>query len=153
MSKTIAQKKADKTYRKDRDGEAQLETTELHQVPDPPERLNDYGCEEWNRICHELLITGQLSSIDLGALELLSDAFGKCLEINEKVIGEFVSWYDYLKTTTVRDDMLLRTYNNAIDYYFKNVGMFGVSPMARSKIKLQISESKEALDLNKFRPA
>ncbi len=148
----IDQLKENGNYRPSRHGEHHLTTSVSKSIPKPPSRFNRYARDEWRRITKELHSLGMLSNIDLGALGLLCEQYGRALEIDFHIRSKFNGWAAYLATVDYKTDMHGKAYNSAVEYYFKNLGLFGISPAERAKIQIHSEETPEKKKINQFKP-
>ena len=150
--KPIEKLKENGTYRPSVHGEKTLKAAPPKGTPRPPERLNRYAKEEFRRIVRELEASGMLAAIDLGALSLLCDQYGLALEIDLYIRKEFKTWTAYLNTVNYQNDLHHKAYNKALEYYFKNLGLFGITPAERAKIQVSGENSPEKKRINSFAP-
>jgi P27 family predicted phage terminase small subunit len=141
------------SYRPSTHGVHHPEPSKPNKTPDPPSRLNRYAREEWRRIVKELENLDLLRTLDLGALSLLCEQYGRALEIDLTIRQEYGSWGKYLKKISYQNDIQRKAYDTALEFYYKHLGKFGISPAERSRIKLSDSETKEAKKILEFKPS
>lgn len=102
-----------------------VEFEQASEVPQPPDKLGEYGVDLWNKIGKQLVNVGLLQEGDIYALTQLAFAWQKFREAMNR--NEFPG----------------NTINNALDKGFSH---FGMHPAARTKLKASPDGEKK----NKF---
>lgn len=115
------------------------------EVPSPPEYLTDWGKMAWVKVSLLLDGMGVLTTADSLALERLCDIYADILQLRETIAIEGRTY----TTKTQMGDFLIKA-NPAVamladaDRRFKSYLVeFGLTPAARTKVKVDGGEEKE----------
>ncbi|WP_084977908.1 phage terminase small subunit P27 family [Plesiomonas shigelloides] len=115
------------------------------EVPSPPEHLTDWGKMAWVKVSLLLDDMGVLTVADSLALERLCDIYADILQLRETIAIEGRTY----TTKTQMGDFLIKA-NPAVamladaDRRFKSYLVeFGLTPAARTKVKVDGGEEKE----------
>lgn len=115
------------------------------EVPSPPEHLTDWGKMAWVKVSLLLDGMGVLTTADSLALERLCDIYAEILQLRETIAIEGRTY----TTKTQMGDFLIKA-NPAVamladaDRRFKSYLVeFGLTPAARTKVKVDGGEEKE----------
>ncbi|MFL1908386.1 phage terminase small subunit P27 family [Plesiomonas shigelloides] len=115
------------------------------EVPSPPEHLTDWGKMAWVKVSLLLDDMGVLTVADSLALERLCDIYADILQLRETIAIEGRTY----TTKTQMNDFLIKA-NPAVamladaDRRFKSYLVeFGLTPAARTKVKVDGGEEKE----------
>lgn len=114
------------------------EPTPKIEAPKPPNHLSCFAKREWRRITPLLLRYGLLSQLDRSALAMYCQAYGrwKKAERELKAEGEVV----LSKHGQSYQSPWLSIANKAMDRMNKAISEFGLSPSARTRIKVSLSD-------------
>jgi P27 family predicted phage terminase small subunit len=110
-----------------------------------PSWINKYGCREWNRIIPELKRLGLLTKIDVGALEMSCDAYGKWVELSiwlKKNSNTFTLTDNNGNIRCIQQVPQVSMAKQACDSYRKFCTEFGLTPASRSRIQLETKEDE-----------
>lgn len=115
------------------------------EVPSPPEHLTDLGKVAWVRVSQILDSMGVLTIADTLALERLCSLYAQILRLEERIRSEGDTYMAQTQTGGV-----LKKANPAVamladaDRRFKGYLIeFGLTPAARTKVKVDGGEEKE----------
>lgn len=127
------------------------EPTPAREIPSPPEHLTDWGKVAWGKLTVLLDGMGILTIADTLALERLCDIYADILQLRLTIADEG-------RTYTVQTDggFLIKA-NPAVsmladaDRRFKSYLVeFGLTPAARTKVKVNGDDDKKEDPLNQF---
>lgn len=116
-----------------REGEPQPPTGE----PDPPRGLQGEALDEWNRVTAALRGMGILSSADAGLLYALAErwqAYRDAVALEQGLPKDA----DYRQRK-----VLANCVNGALDRYHKLAVEFGLSPAARTRVRVAPKEERK----------
>lgn len=129
------------TFRKDRNPAQEPEPTKVAHVPSAPAYLGRHAKAHWKKIASELVRAGVLTTVDLGALEILCSAYGEFREAYEAVYtdarGNERSFREYMRG---RNSQTMPEYNAmkaAKAEYKAYATEFGITPSSRNRLELK----------------
>lgn len=148
------------TYREDRHGGKEPDPKPLKVAPEPPEHFNEYAKEEWYRVVPNLIQLGLVSEYDLGILEIGIEHYGIYRELWENIYTEVYldkagrrrkrkrTLQQFLENKSVQNIPEVSMMKNSLQIYKDIIFRFGITPVERSKVKLD--EKEEVSDMEKF---
>ena len=101
-------------------------------IPEPPEFLSEAGLIEWNRISKQLVDLGLLSKIDMAALAIYCQAWGRVVKY-EKIIAGKGELYKTSNGNIILSPAMW-VLNKAYEQVYKFAGEFGMSPAKRASV-------------------
>jgi P27 family predicted phage terminase small subunit len=108
--------------------------------PDAPDYLSGYAADEWYRIAPELHRLGLLTVLDVPALAIYCQAYGRWRTAEELIAG-IANRGDATRGLLIkgpygdaRENPLLRISRHAADQMLTVAGHFGMTPSARARI-------------------
>lgn len=127
------------TFRKDRSNENEPDP-ESH-IPEAPDHLSKEALIEWGRITNELKKLGLITNIDMVALSIYCQIWGRVVKY-EKIVSEKGELY---KTTNgnIQLSPAMWVLNKAIEQSHKFLTEFGLSPASRAKVTATKTAKKE----------
>jgi P27 family predicted phage terminase small subunit len=139
--KPTALKKLQGTYRADRSIENEFTPEPVHNIPLPPNQLNQWGVEEWNRIVPQLMDYGLFTEFDKTMLYSYCNEYGKYIEYETilKEQGRIKKAPSGYPIVHPLESMAQRSLQNAI----KIASQFGFTPVSRTSISAN-PKSKQA---------
>jgi P27 family predicted phage terminase small subunit len=131
--------KREGTYRGDRHGKR---ATAPSGVPDAPKALSDEAAKEWNRVVKLLAAAGLVAKLDRSALALYCQAWSDYWAAKEIIENE--GWSAVGSTGNVIEHPAARCMRAAWDQCMRAAREFGLTPAARSSIKLGGGNKEES---------
>lgn len=108
------------------------------EIPEEPEHLSEEAAKEWNRISVVLRDLGLLSQIDMAALAIYCQTYGRMVKY-EKIVKEKGELYkDPKGNVTLSPAMWV--INKAIQQCHRMLVEFGMTPSSRSKVSASASK-------------
>ena len=101
-------------------------------IPEPPGFLNKAASQEWERMSGILYGIGLLSDMDMAALALYCQSWGKIVEFEEILIKEGKTYI--AANGDIRTSPYVSMLNKSYEYVYKFLTEFGMSPASRSKV-------------------
>ena len=115
-----------------------------HELPEPPEILDEWGMAAWNHYGNLLLDAGLFTEGDQIALEMLCNAYGRWIQAELDIAKE--------RTVLVSDktggkymNPTLHVANKAWDQIRKILAEFGLTPAERTRVAALGSDKKDDL--------
>ncbi len=126
---------------------AQEPQVDLAQEAEPPEWMTDFGKELWRRLVPQLLKARLLTEVDYAGLQMACEAYSVWREMTE-----FLNEYGRIQTSQTgyeqaRPEVSMQ--KQALDSYNKFMSEFGLSPSARSRLRVE-PEAEQAEDEKRF---
>ena len=120
-------------------------------IPDPPDFLSDYAMDEWNRITRQLENLNLISEMDMAALALYCQAWGR-IEKYERMVAAKGEAGEIYKTTNGNYQLspLMWVINKAYEQVYKFISEFGFSPASRARLSVNKNEKKQDNPFEKF---
>ena len=108
-------------------------------IPEAPDFLSKEALIEWGRISSQLSRLGLLCEMDMAALALYCQAWGRIVRY-EKIVAEKGELY---KTSNgnIQLSPAMWVVNKAYEQAYKFLTEFGMTPASRSKVSVKKSES------------
>ena len=119
-------------------------------VPEPPEHLDIYAKQEWEKISASLQYMGILSTIDQNALAAYCSAYSRWRtaeeEIQKRVAkgGPLAGLVDITKSGNVIQNCLVGISNKAAGDMVKYASEFGMTPAARARLAIDPGKGKKS---------
>lgn len=138
------------TFRADRNPEHEPEIPPLSEYPKAPSYLNRWAKRKWKELVPQLVDTGILTGVDLGALELCCLQYGIVLELHD-AITHYVnedgkrtkrSIAQYLEGRTIQSQPEYSAMKEAARMYKALAEQFGITPASRSRVDIQGGEKE-----------
>jgi P27 family predicted phage terminase small subunit len=109
-------------------------------IPEAPDHLSKHALIEWGRITSHLSKLGLVSDLDMTALAMYCQAWGRIVKY-EKIVEKAGELY---KTDNGNFQLspAMWVINKAYDQCYKLLGEFGMSPASRSKVSAKKEEKK-----------
>lgn len=130
------------TYRPSRHDNRGISITPLEKLQ-APQDLSERATEKWDKIVPAMLEAGLISIVDV---VILKDAFvsydiaQNCLE----QVNNYATYGDYLcNLDKIKQVNLLDTYREYMDRFHKIMMKFGVTPEARTRMRVKPKEKEE----------
>jgi len=113
-------------------------------LPDCPNHLSLEAKGEWARITDELAACGLLTRIDRAALAAYCQAWGRWVQAEQELKKTSL----VVKTTAgnVIQNPYLSIANKAIEIMYRLLAEFGMTPSARSRIKIDGPQHEDKLE-------
>lgn len=127
------------------------EPTPAREIPSPPEHLTGWGMLAWGRLTALLDDMGVLTVADVFALERLCDIYADILQLRNTIAEEGRTY-----TVQTEGGFLIKAHPAVAmladaDRRFKSYLVeFGLTPAARTKVKVDGGNQKEEDPLNQF---
>lgn len=123
-------------------------------MPDPPQPLDDYALEEWNRLAHGLNAVGVLSKMDMGIMAAYCDSYSKWRLATELLRDILHSGPDgKLRSLVQVDDkgiMLKNPLSDKADKakadFCKYAAELGMTPVARARIAIEPAKKQSKFE-------
>ncbi|GHT68619.1 hypothetical protein FACS1894110_16580 [Spirochaetia bacterium] len=124
--------------------------------PQPPDGLNEWGKGLWVKLCHQLIESGILTSVDTFALELLCTSYGFAMDLREamtvqevkggngKIKKVRVPITSYLEGKNSQTNTLYAAYKSELQAVDRGLAQFGLTPRARNQV--EAVPKKETVD-------
>ncbi|ADU30990.1 phage terminase small subunit P27 family [Evansella cellulosilytica] len=113
-----------------------------------PKWLKGEARKEWNRISEELFDLGLLTNIDVGALAICCDAYGKYVQASRKIKATemLIEHSNTAKKTNLIINPLIQITAKYADIYKKYMTEFGLSPSARARLAVANKDGEDEDD-------
>ena len=110
-------------------------------IPTAPDFLSKDALIEWGRISYQLSKLGLLSDMDMAALALYCQAWGRIVKY-EKIVAEKGELY---KTSNgnIQLSPAMWVVNKAYEQVYKFLSEFGMSPASRAKVSAKQETKKD----------
>jgi P27 family predicted phage terminase small subunit len=140
------------TFRGDRNPKNEPEPSLLDIVPSPPSSLNAAGKKFWKQYMAELSSIGVVTTVDLGAFEIVAQTYGQWKEAEEAIYkpkenGSKAkrSLSEYMRDREYQRKLMpeLLTLEKARTDFFRFSAQFGMTPAFRNKIDVKPKEKDE----------
>lgn len=109
-------------------------------IPTCPKHLSAEAKTEWKRISVELEKLGIISQIDLAALAIYCQAYGRWVQSEVKIkelndLGNYDGFFDETPNGYKQISVWMQISNRAVDQMRRMLPEFGMTPSARSRIR------------------
>lgn len=110
-------------------------------IPEAPDHLSKDALIEWGRITNELKKLGLITNVDMVALSIYCQTWGRVIKY-EKIVNEKGELY---KTSNgnIQLSPAMWVLNKAIEQSHKFLSEFGLSPASRAKVTAIKGKEKE----------
>lgn len=117
-------------------------------IPDCPDHLNDEAKLEWARITPELKKLHIISNIDLAALAVYCQAYGRWVMVERQLkdLGDD-ALVDQTPSGYRQISVLLQISNRAVEQMHRFLCEFGMSPSSRARISANVCVAGQNSDL------
>lgn len=115
----------------------------VSELPDPPETLDAYALEEWNRVGPGLAALGILAGLDRGLLAAYCTAYGQWRTAREEMKkradkgGPLAALIDVTKAGNVIQNPLVGIANTSARDFVKYGDMLGMGESARARLGIE----------------
>ena len=110
-------------------------------IPDAPDFLSKDALIEWGRITAQLSKLGLLTDLDMAALALYCQAWGRIVQY-EKIVAEKGELYE-TQNGNIQLSPAMWVVNKAYEQVYKFLSEFGMSPASRAKVSVKDSGNKK----------
>lgn len=140
--KSVDEHKANGTYKPSRHEGRGITIEPLEQLP-PPVSLSERAAEKWDEIVPAMLSAGLVSVVDAVILKDAFVSYDIAQDCLEKVNG-YDTYGEYLrKLDKTRQMNLLDSYVQHMNRFHKIMMKFGVTPEARTKMRVKPKEKDD----------
>jgi len=137
------------TYREDRSIKDEIFPDP--NIPEAPDFLSKEALIEWGRITVQLSKLNLLTEIDMAALALYCQAWGRIVKY-EKVVAEKGELYK-TQNGNVQLSPAMWVVNKAYEQVYKFLSEFGMSPAARAKVSVNDANKQAENPYKKYKNA
>lgn len=139
------------TFRQDRNPKEEMEPPLLTDPPSPPTSLNTEGRKFWKQYLARLSPTGVLTTVDLGAFEIVAQTYGQWKEAEAAIYRPVSDGHRkkrsleaYMQERKYTRKLMpeLVTLEKARDDFFRFAAQFGMTPAFRNKIDVAGARKK-----------
>lgn len=147
-------KKRRGTLKKNRVNNDPVNTTMIHEIPEPPETFDHVATEVWNTICSEMIKLNILHTLDIYMLQILCVEMSTYWKCQRDIIKEGFTVDTGTGSTKVNPKVTIAS--QSLNNVQKIASKFGLTPSDRSRLKLtalggtpKANPAKELLDKRK----
>jgi len=108
-------------------------------IPEAPDHLSKDALIEWGRMSNKLAKLGLLTDLDMAALAMYCQAWGRIVKY-EKLVNQAGELHKVNGNITLSPAMWV--INKAYDQCYKLLSEFGMSPASRAKVSAKPPEKK-----------
>ena len=141
--KTVVQKKAEGTYRPDRDRGVKIDSLDKMPAPDPKLRLSKEATDLWYSYGNQLIINGLMTFLDLITFSRYCKMYDMALKMQQDIdengpVQTTQSGYEQVRPCV----SMLSGYNAEM---LRIEDRFGLSPSSRAKIEAKPKDDNDEL--------
>lgn len=120
------------------------------EMPSPPEHLDDYAKEEWERLSQGLYSLGLLYQVDMAVFAAYCGAYSRWRSAEEqlnKIVhekGALAGLIQASKNKVIAQNVLVNVSRNAAQDMVKYAVEFGLTPSARARLAIDPGRNKKS---------